>query len=221
MDGSRKLTFTDGFRKADQFYSKIVYYISQISPAFLIIIMFVAVIDTLCTKLFSFSIKNAYAVVQYFSIPNIYLSVATVQMTRGHTKMGMFQDKMPKIRKMLCRILANALGAAVCILMSYEATRLFITYLQQHTTSTTNGIGGLVLWPFVLCFLVGYILLTIAFIFCIFRAVLYRNDTEDTRSDVVKEADAARREADAQAAKLIADEMSGGDGSAEKGADNA
>ena len=196
MEGQNQRTLADGFRKIDRIYTKFVYYVSQISPAFLIIIMFVAVADTLSTKLFSHSIKNAYAIVQYFSVPNIYLSVATVQMSRGHTNMGMFQNMMPKIPKMLCRMFSSLLGVAVCVLMSWESCRLLVSYFNQHTTSTTNGLGGLVLWPFVLCFVAGYTLLTLAFVFSFFRALFYRNDVEDTRSSTEKEAEAARQEAD-------------------------
>lgn len=197
MNANGHLSLTDRFRKVDQAYTKLVYWISLISPAFLIVIMIVAVIDVLCTKLFHYSIPNAYAVVQYFSVPNIYLSVASVQMTRGHTRMGMFQENMPKIPKMIAKVFSNALGAAVSALMCWEAFRLLITYIQQGKTSTTNNLGGIVLWPFVLCFAAGYVFLTIAFLFCTARAVLYRNDEADTRSAAQMEADEALEEAEA------------------------
>ena len=197
MNASGRLSLTDRFRKVDQAYTKLTYWISLISPAFLITIMIVAVVDVLCTKLLHYSIPNAYAVVQYFSVPNIYLSVASVQMTRGHTRMGMFQEKMPKTPKMIAKVVSNALGAMVSVLMGWEASRLLITYIQQHKTSTTNNLGGVILWPFVLCFMVGYILLTVAFLFCVVRAILYRNDEADTRSAAQMEADEALEEAEA------------------------
>lgn len=164
-------TFRAWFVKADQRYSRFVYRISQISPAFLIAIMFLAVADTLTTKLFSCSIKNSYALIQYFSIPTIYLTMATVQMARGHTRMGMFADRMPPLPKLLCSLLSGVLSIAVCALMSWESFRLFLAYLEQGKSSTATGIGGFFIWPFTLCFFLGYGLLTIAFLFSIFRAV--------------------------------------------------
>lgn len=195
-------SFTEKFRRFDKRAIAVSKGISYISPAFLLCIMFIAVADVISTRFFHASVPHQYQIIQYFAVCTVYLSVAWVQMSRGHTKMGMFLAKMPKIPKMITLIISNSLGATVATMYATRAIALAAEYIRLNETSLDNG--GFPLWPFVVVFAFGYFCLTAAFIICIFRAIFYRNDVQDNRSDAQKEADEARVEADKELQKMEA-----------------
>ena len=183
LEEANKLPVFDRIDRALFKITKIISYGSGICLAY---IMLVAFVNVITSKIFRFSIPNANDIVAYMNVPICFLSVAYVQLERGHTNIMLLQSHFHKIPALIVRQFSNLLGAACSAVVGWRGVVQMQAWIETTARSSSN-INGIILWPYAGLLAFGYLLLAFCFIWSFIRECAGRgpavppveNDTEE------------------------------------------
>ena len=158
-------------KKIDRIIYRIVLIISVVSAACLIFMAFLCTGDVLSSKFLSKSIPNATELITFLNLPVVFCSIAYVQMDRGHTSVDLICNRFPKFVQKVIHLAGCVMGTVICAFAGYCAWNLTIDKLEAMTKSSSAA-NAFVVWPFAAFEFVGFILVAIAFAWCIVRECL-------------------------------------------------
>ena len=156
------------FDKIDRFLLAVTRWISYGSGICLFYIMVLAFCNVITSKLLNRSIPNANDIVAYMNVPICFLSVAYVQLDRGHTNIMLLQRHFHPVVAKIVRIISHLLGAGVCVIIGWRAILQMNQWLATHQTASSN-ISGIKIWPYAGVLAFGYLLLALCFLWSIVR----------------------------------------------------
>lgn len=162
------------FERVDRAMLTISRYISYLVGAAILIIMFLALINVVVTKLFKFSVPSATEWITYLNILAVFPAVAFVQLDRGHTRVDLFDNRFPGFVQQIIQIFSDLLGMVLCGLISWRTFVLFQDQIQKGTMSSSSALtkGSFPLWPFSLLLSVFCALWLLAFAWSIIRTLV-------------------------------------------------
>ena len=161
------------FDKIDRVVSNCVKYVSYLGAAALFIVAAIATVDAIATKVFGHPIRNVTEFVTYMNVPVVFFCIGFVQLDRGHTHIDLIYRRFPMIVHRIIHIVGYIVGAAVC---GFAGWRGMVLALQKLNTMTyASGPTSFLIWPFVVCIGVGYLVLTVSFLWCIPRELKGRS----------------------------------------------
>ena len=176
------------FDRIDRIMLKISRYISYLVGAAILIIMLLALINVIVTKLFKFSVPSSTEWITYLNILAVFPAVAFVQLDRGHTRVDLFDNRFPAAVKKLVEVFSDILGMGLCGLISWRAFVLFQDQLRKMTMSSSSALtkGAFPLWPFSLLLSFFCVLWLLAFAWSVVR-VIVRDMCNKSRETETKE----------------------------------
>lgn len=162
------------FERIDAVVLKISRWISYLVGAAILVIMLLALVNVIVTKLFKFSVPSSTEWITYLNILAVFPAVAFVQLDRGHTRVDLFDNRFPPFLQKVIEIFSDLLGMALCGLISWRAFVLFQDQLRKGTMSSSSALtkGAFPLWPFSLMLSVFCALWLLAFGWSIVRAIV-------------------------------------------------
>ncbi len=163
------------FEKADHVIVTIFKGLSQLSCAFLIGIMIVAFFNVLGEKIFHHGIPMSTELITYFHVPVVFCAVSYVTMDPGHTRIDLLSSRLPAGLQKVILIIGDLIGCGICVFVAYQGILRMNLAIERHTRSSTTG-AGFHIWPFILIFVIGFILLSISFLWHIVRLCHDRGD---------------------------------------------
>ncbi len=149
--------------------NKIAWGFSIASTVALAAIMFIAVIDIVGTKFLRHAFPGAPEFIQSLNAPLVFLAVAFVQLDRGHTRIELLQQRMPRAVKCGIRLTGNILGIIICFVFGWRG----FVYMQECMLAhkTAGGAVKFQIWPFVATLMIGYFFLALAFVISLIKEV--------------------------------------------------
>lgn len=170
------------FDRIDGVVLRISRIISYLVGAAILIIMLIALVNVIASKLFKSSVPSATEWITYLNILAVFPAVAFVQLDRGHTRVDLFDDKFSKPMQKCIEIFSDLLGMGLCGLMSWRAFVLFQEHMQKGTMSSTSALtkGSFPLWPFSLLLSIFCALWLLSFGWSIIRVIVRWGDSEPT-----------------------------------------
>ena len=156
------------FDRVDRALLTVTRWISYGSGVCLFYIMVLAFCNVITSKLLNRSIPNANDIVAYMNVPICFLSVAYVQLDRGHTNIMLLQRHFHPVAAKIVRIFSHLLGAGVCVLIGWRAIIQMSKWFTVHQTASSN-INGIQIWPYAGILAFGYLLLALCFLWSIVR----------------------------------------------------
>lgn len=162
------------FERIDQAVFRFTKWISYLVGAAILVIMLLALVNVLVSKIFKFSIPSSTEWITYLNILAVFPAVAFVQLDRGHTRVDLFDNKFPPVVRMVIEIFSDLVGMAVCGLVSWRAFVLFQEHIQKGTMSSSSALtkGAFPLWPFSLVLSIFCALWLLTFAWSIVRCVV-------------------------------------------------
>jgi TRAP-type C4-dicarboxylate transport system permease small subunit len=157
-----------GFQKIDRIVIKTIRFVSYGSGFCLAAIMLMAFFNVLGEKLFKHGIPTSTETIQYLHIPVVFLSAAYVTLDRGHTRIDLLSSRFPPGLQKACTLVGNLLGVFICSFISYRGLIQTGRFFTRHRMSSVTGIG-FPLWPCGLLFSLGFVLLSLSYVWSIIR----------------------------------------------------
>lgn len=157
--------------KIDKVVYKIMYIVSLFAALSLVIAALVCTVDSLSTKIFSYSLPNGTEWVTYLNIPIVFLAIGFIQVERGSTTVDIVSQKFPAGLKKVLEFVGYLLGFVISGFMTYCEINLTITKIATGAKSSAAAVAFHV-WPFALTIAIGYGMAAIAFLWCLFRMFL-------------------------------------------------
>jgi len=157
----------------DRVISNCVKYVSYLGAAALIIIAIIATVDVVATKVFAHPIRNVTEFVTYMNVPVVFFCIGFVQLDRGHTHIDLIYRRFPAPVHKVIHIIGYVIGVIVCGFAGWRGMVLMSQKLQ--TMSYASGPSSFLVWPFVLCIGIGYLVLAVSFLWCIPRELKGRS----------------------------------------------
>lgn len=160
-----------GLKKIDHVVYKFMWAVSIISGVCLLITAILCTVDVLLSKFLSMSIPNGTEWVTYLNIPVVFCAIAYIQIDRGHTAVDLISAKFPKVMQKIIKVIGDILGACVCGFAGYCAWTLTADkfYTAAKSSSAANAF---VIWPFAAFIVLGFVLVAVAFAWCIVRDIV-------------------------------------------------
>lgn len=139
-----------GFDRIDGIVLKISRIISYMVGAAILIIMLLALINVIVSKIFKFSLPSSTEWITYLNILAVFPAVAYVQLDRGHTRVDLFDNRFSAPVKKAIEVFSNFVGMVICGLISWRTFVLFLDQLAKGTSSSSSTLtkGAFPLWPF-------------------------------------------------------------------------
>lgn len=157
--------------KIDKVIFKIMYAVSICAGLALMIAAVLCSVDSISTKVFSWSVPNGTEWVTYLNIPIVFLAMGYIQVERGNTVVDLVSNKFPKALNKFVQILGCLLGVGISVFLMYCEYTLMVTKFSSGTRASAAA-GSFVVWPFALIITLGYLLVAVAFLWSIFRILL-------------------------------------------------
>jgi TRAP-type C4-dicarboxylate transport system permease small subunit len=137
---------------------KICYYVSYLSMAVIVIMMFLISIDVALGKLFNFRITGTYEISQMILSVLVFSSWAYTQTVHGHIQVVMFVSKMPQKLRFFCYGLTSIVSMATMIIAGYA---VYHQILAKYVSNERTGTLLIAHWPFYIFEFVALILLSV------------------------------------------------------------
>ena len=137
---------------------RVCYYVSYISMAVIVIMMFLITIDVLLSQFFKIRIPGAYEVSQMILSTLVFSSWAYTQTEHGHIHVVMFISKMPQKLRFVCYGLTSIISMVTMVIASYA---VYTQILAKFANNERTGTLLIPHWPFYIFEFVALILLSI------------------------------------------------------------
>ena len=155
--------------------------LAVIAALCLIVVMLMAVIDVIGSKLFNRSLAMAYEVTEMLSIPIVFLAIGSVVFGRGPMRVDLLMNKLnPKMQTVLIFI-GDLIGIAVSAIVASRAWSYTFQLFKIH--SRTSGAVQILKWPFALILCIGWITVGLGCLFRMLRPILKYEGPPDLSPD--------------------------------------
>lgn len=156
-----------GFDRADAIVTKCVKAVSWLGAAALLIIAILSTANVFATKVLGKPISNITELVTYMNIPIVFFCIGFVQLDHGHTHIDLVYRHFPPVIHKLIHIVGYLLGVVICGFAGWRG--VVLTAQKAQTMTYASGPGSFLIWPFVACIGIGYLVLAFSFAWCIPR----------------------------------------------------
>ena len=168
------------FQAVDEKIMRAFHFFANISAIALIAIMLYAVVDVIGAKLHQAGVMWAHGIsystekIQYLHIPLVFLAAGFVTLDQGHTRIDLLCGKFPRWLEKAFAFLGHILG---CVLSFFIAFRIYNDILPadilKQKTIVDSGTYGWAKAPFTICFIIGFALLGLSFIWSMVRMIRF------------------------------------------------
>lgn len=155
------------YEKIDIAITKCVKWVSYLGAVALFVIAVIATTDVIATKIFGQPIRNVTEFVTYMNIPVVFFCIGFVQLDRGHTHIDLIYRHFPLSVHKIIHIIGYIVGVAVCGFAGWRGVVLAVQKFDSMTYA--SGPTSFLIWPFVVCIGIGYLVLAVSFLWCIVR----------------------------------------------------
>jgi len=137
---------------------KVCYYVSFLSMAVIIIMMFLITIDVVLSLIFNYRIGGAYEISQMLLSTLVFSSWAYTQTVHGHIHVTMFVSKLPQKLRFVCYGLTSVISMVIMVIAS---NAVFHQIFAKMAANERTGTLLIPHWPFYIFELVALVLLAI------------------------------------------------------------
>ncbi|MBO4835405.1 MAG: TRAP transporter small permease subunit [Lachnospiraceae bacterium] len=170
-----------GFWKVDAVISKIVMYISKISPAFLIIIGVAATVNVIYSKITGSSIPSVNDWIKHFMLPAVWLSLGNVAINRDLIRVDFISKHYPKVLERAVQAFSFLLGTAVIVFITVRQWSLLVENLETGKMSSVSTLNFHI-WPFNVIMVIGLAITAFAFFWCAIRQFVPGERKEEAKA---------------------------------------
>ena len=156
--------------------TKLNWAVSLLAVIPMFLIMLLAVLDVIGGKLFNQSIQSSTEMIQYMNVPLVCLAMGFVEHKMGHTRIQVLTKHYPKFLRKGLYMLGSLIGCGVSLFVAYMAIDLMMTNLERMTPIQSTS--PILVWPFVLCLIIGYVLTALAFIWSGVREITKKEEPQ-------------------------------------------
>ena len=149
--------------------AKIVKYQAYVSAFCIALSALIAVIDVITSKFIGWSVPGASESIEQLNIPLIFLAIGYVQLDRGHIRVDVLDNLLPKTALKAIRILSHLFGFSICSFIGWRT--LILMQRSISVGETALGVSWLLIWPFILCMFFGWAFMAITSIAEIVRGI--------------------------------------------------
>lgn len=155
----------------DQTMLKIMKWVSYAGGFAVILVMLISLVDVILAKLFRTALPNATEWVTYLNILIVFPPFAYVQLERGHTKVDLFDGKLPHVTEKTIRVISLLLATAI---MAFLTQRGWVVTMAKFASGESSSVDATAkmafkIWIFGVVYTVGCGLGTIAFAWSVVR----------------------------------------------------
>ncbi len=142
--------------------------ISYVSAVALVAVAVICTANAFTSSVLKFGITNSTELVTYLNIPVVFLSLAFIQLERGHTSIDLLVGHFPAIVQRVLATLGYLIGIAISAFIGYRSVVLTINKynLSEKASAARNSF---VIWPFAAVVALGFLLLAVAMVWWIIR----------------------------------------------------
>lgn len=155
------------YEKINVIVSSGVKYVSFLGAAALFVVALIATVDAIATKVFGSPIRNVTEFVTYMNIPVVFFCIGFVQLDHGHTHIDLIYKHFPPAAHKIIHLIGYVIGVAVCGFAGWRG--IVLTMQKFRSMSYASGPTSFLIWPFVVCIGVGYLVLAVSFLWSIVR----------------------------------------------------
>ena len=134
---------------------KLCYWMSFISMACVVLMMFLMFIDVCLSLIFNIRILGAYEVTSLALLTFVFSSWAYTQSVHGHIHVTMFINMMPQKLRFLCFGITSLISVVTMACASYAG---YLAIFERMAGGDASANLLIPYWPF-------YVLMTVAFVF--------------------------------------------------------
>ena len=160
----------------DTVISRITKWALYVSIGCIAYMMAIATIDVITTKFFNCPIPSTSEFIEDLNIPLVYMGMAYVQLTKGHIVGSVFENKLSQATNRAIAIAGYIIGILVCGLLSWGGVVLIQEMLEIGLSK--NSIIDFPIWPFALSLIISFVLMVLAYVLSIVRAVTGSDNRE-------------------------------------------
>lgn len=139
------------------------------------LILVLSVADIFGSKFLNRGVPGANAFVEELNVVVVFMSIAYVQLHRKHVTINMLHRFMSPWVKHAITLSGDVLGILTGIFFSW---RTFVLMQNMISVSDIKNAAAVEfpLWPFALVNLIGFVMLTVAYVLCFVRSVVTGTD---------------------------------------------
>jgi len=162
-------------RKYTEIIDRICYYVSYLSMALIVLMMFLVGSDIILSLALNQRITGTYEVCQMMLSVFVFSSWAYTQTVHGHIHVVMFVGKMPQKLRFVCYGLTSLISFGTLVIASYAVyQQIFVKYAAHEITGNLR----IPHWPFYVIELVAFILFAIVLLRDAIKAIAAIFDKE-------------------------------------------
>ncbi len=174
-------------QKCDRGMLKIMKWISYAGGFAVIVVMLMSLIDVILAKFFHSALPNATEWVTYLNILIVFPPFAYVQLERGHTKVDLFDGKIPHAMEKAIRVFSLILATAV---MAFLTQRGYVVTVEKFLSGESSSVDAMAkfafkTWIFGAVYTVGCGLGTIAFLWSVIREFTGLSIFEENHAEMI------------------------------------
>lgn len=154
------------FELLDTIITKSVKAVSYLGAIAIIIIMLISTANVIATKVFRSPISNITELVTYLNLPVVFMCIGYVQLDHGHTHIDLIYQHFPKPVHKIIHILGYVTGVVVCSVAGWRGIVLAMQKFHNMTYASGSS-SSFLIWPYVACIGIGYLVLAISFLWSI------------------------------------------------------
>ena len=153
----------------DRTFQKLTKWLVYLGALVLIFVMLVAFVDVIIAKIFGSSIKFATEVITYCDVPLAYLGMGYTLLIGQMTSVDLLYGKFPTLVKKILNVIYDLCGVGFCVFLCKLSLDNTLDLLAKNTMC--NPKGGFPVWPFAAIETLSWLILAIAFLFCVLRFI--------------------------------------------------
>lgn len=154
---------------------KICYYMSFLSMAMIVLMMFLMFVDVVLSLVFNTRILGAYEVTSLALLVVVFSSWAYTQSVHGHIHVVMFINMMPQKLRFFCFGLTSLVSVATMACASYA---VWMGILERKAGGDSSANLLIPYWPFYVIEFLAFVLMTIILLRDAIKAVMAMFDKE-------------------------------------------
>lgn len=193
MEKVRNKPVPEWLKRFDQAMLKIMKLVSYAGGFAVILVMLISLVDVVLAKFFRTALPNATEWVTYLNILIVFPPFAYVQLERGHTKVDLFDGKLPHVTEKTIRVISLLLATAV---MAFLTQRGWVVTMAKYASGESSSVDATAkmafkIWIFGVVYTIGCGLGTIAFAWSVLREFIglsiFEKKTAETDGGEVSE----------------------------------
>ena len=162
------------------FFDKLCYYMSFLSMACVVLMMFLMFIDVCLSLIFNIRILGAYEITTLALLVFVFSSWAYTQSVHGHIHVTMFINMMPQKLRFLCFGITSLISVATMGCACYAG---YLAIFERMAGGDASANLLIPYWPFYIVMTVAFVLFTIILLVDTIKAFLAMFDKE-TAEDI-------------------------------------